>query len=113
MKASRILRIALLSVVAGLLCACTPDQVMGMVVPNPNTKPNSGEIPSGDPFNPDDPNPPTPDDPDDPMNAIVNNPERLARIGITPIIEIYYTEYTRTDLFPSIEEVRNFTHIII
>ena len=111
MKASRILRIALLSAVAGLLCACTPDQVMGMVVPNPNTKPNSGEIPSGDPFNPDDPNPPTPDDPDDPMNAIVNNPERLARIGITPIIEIYYTEYTRTDLFPSIEEVRNFTHI--
>jgi GH18 family chitinase len=83
---------------------------MGMAVPNPGTKPNAGEIPSGDPFNPD--APPTPPGPsDDPMDAIVNNPERIARLGQTPIIEIYYTEYTRENLFPSLEEVRNFTHI--
>ena len=90
---------------------CSADR-MGMNTPAPGTKPNSGEIPSGDPFNPDAPTPPTPDDPDDPMNAIINNPERLARIGQTPIIEIYYTEYTRSSLFPSLEEVKdNFTHI--
>ncbi len=111
MKTSRILLVALLSACIGLLGACSPDKVMGMVVPNPNTKPTTGTIPGGDPFNPDAPVGPDVPDPGDPMDAIVNNPERLARIGITPIIEIYYTEYTRTDLFPSLEEVRNFTHI--
>jgi chitinase len=85
---------------------------MGMAVPNPDTKPHAGEIPSGDPFNPDAP-PPGPVDPTDPTDQWVNNPERLARLGQTPIIEIYYTEYTRADLFPSLEEVRNFTHINI
>ena len=102
-----------MSVLLGLLMAqgCSDDR-MGMAVPNPDTKPSAGEIPSGDPFNPD--APPTPPGPsDDPMDAIVNNPERLARLGITPMIEIYYTEYTRADLFPSIDEVRNFTHINI
>ena len=106
-------RILFLSVLLGLFAAqgCTDDR-MGMAVPNPDTKPNAGEIPSGDPFNPDAP-PPGPVDPTDPADEWVNNPERIARIGQTPIIEIYYTEYTRTDLFPSLEEVRNFTHINI
>ena len=90
---------------------CTDDR-MGMAVPNPVTKPSAGEIPSGDPFNPDAP-PPGPVDPTDPADVWVNNPARLARLGQTPIIEIYYTEYTRADLFPSLEEVRNFTHINI
>ena len=104
-------RILFLSVLLGLFAAqgCTDDR-MGMAVPNPDTKPNAGEIPSGDPFNPDAP-PPGPVDPTDPTDQWVNNPERLARLGQTPIIEIYYTEYTRADLFPSIDEVRNFTHI--
>ena len=104
-------RILFLTVLLGLFVAqgCTADR-MGMAVPDPNAKPSSGEIPTGDPFNPD--APPTPPGPsDDPMDAIVNNPERLARLGITPIVEIYYTEYTRADLFPSLQEVRNFTHI--
>ena len=100
-----------MTVLAGLLLGSCAQDRLGMVVPNPNTKPSSGEIPGGDPFNPDNPTPPGPDDPDDPMSDIVNNPERLARLGITPIIEIYYTEYTRKDLFPSLEEVKNFTHI--
>lgn len=81
-----------------------------MLVPDPNSKPSTGEIPSGDPFNPEDPgqDPDTPDILDDnPWDT----PERQARIGITPIIEIYYTEYTKDDWFPSLEEVRNFTHI--
>ena len=94
----------------GLLTAqgCTDDR-MGMIVPNPGSKPAAGEIPSGDPFNPD--TPPGPVDPTDPTDPWSQNPERLARLGKTPIIEIYYTEYTRADLFPSLEEVRNFTHI--
>lgn len=81
-----------------------------MLVPDPNTKPNSGEIPSGDPFNPEDPGA-DPDTPDLPADNPWDSPERKARIGITPIIEIYYTEYTKDDWFPSLEEVRNFTHI--
>ena len=81
-----------------------------MIVPNPNSKPNSGQIPSGDPFNPEDPGT-DPDTPVLPDNNPWDSPERQARIGITPIIEIYYTEYTKDDWFPSIEEVRNFTHI--
>ena len=106
-------RILFLSVLLGLFAAqgCSDDR-MGMAVPNPDTKPNAGEIPSGDPFNPDAP-PPGPVDPTDPADVWVNNPERIARLGQTPIIEIYYTEYTRADLFPSIDEVRNFTHINI
>ncbi|MBR4299762.1 MAG: hypothetical protein IKY36_02575 [Bacteroidales bacterium] len=91
------------------VCGCTQDR-MGMLVPDPNTKPNSGEIPSGDPFNPEDPGA-DPDTPDLPADNPWDSPERKARIGITPIIEIYYTEYTKDDWFPSLEEVRNFTHI--
>ena len=80
-----------------------------MIVPNPNSKPNSGQIPSGDPFNPGG----SETDPDIPVisDNPWDSPERQARIGITPIIEIYYTEYTKDDWFPPLEEVRNFTHI--
>ena len=114
MKTSKLITLALLSVSFGLLCSCTTDKLMGMVVPAPNTKPNSGSIPDGDPFDPDKPTPPTPPGPDDPMEKIVNNPDRLARIGITPMIEIYYTEYTKADWFPSLEEVKStITHVNI
>ena len=91
------------------VCGCTQDR-MGMIVPAPDAKPNSGEIPSGDPFNPEDPGQ-DPDIPDILDDNPWDSPERQARIGITPIIEIYYTEYTKDDWFPSLEEVRNFTHI--
>ena len=94
---------------AGML-SCTQER-LGMSAPAPNTKPTSGEIPT-DPLNPggDTPDDPTPG-PVGPMDEIVNNPARLARLGKTPIIEVYYTEYTSSSLFPSLEEVRNFTHI--
>ena len=110
MKTSRLLTVALLGMLIGLMSSCSSDALMGMVVPGPGAKPTSGEIPGGDPFNPDDPTPPEPT-PVDPYDEIVNNPARLARIGIRPIVEIYYTEYTKESLFPSIDEVRNFTHI--
>ncbi len=113
MKTSKLMTLILVTFLSAAmaLCSCTGETVMGMTVPSPGTKPTAGTIPEGDPFNPDSPGPVNPDNPDDPMNAIVNNPERLARIGITPIIEIYYTEYTKTSVFPSLEEARNFTHI--
>jgi GH18 family chitinase len=91
------------------VCSCTPDR-MGMIVPDPNAKPNSGEVPSGNPFNPEDPGMDQ-DSTDIPDANPWDSPERQARIGITPIIEIYYTEYTNDGWFPSLEEVRNFTHI--
>ena len=115
MKTSKLISFSLSLIVGIALAACvscSSEGVMGMIVPDPATKPNVGQIPEGDPFNPD--TPIGPDDPsgsDDPMDAIVNNPERLARIGTTPIIEIYYTEYTKESVFPSLEEVKNFTHI--
>lgn len=36
---------------------------------------------------------------------------RKARIGQVPVVEVYYTEYTDKSLFPSLDEVRNFTHV--
>ena len=112
MKASRILTVALMGAVIGLLSACSPDKTLtGMVVPEPGTKPNVGTIPDGDPFNPDDPTPTPGPGPVDPMDEIVNNPDRLARIGITPMIEIYYTEYTKESLFPSLEEEIGRAHV--
>lgn len=37
--------------------------------------------------------------------------ERLARQGITPIRAIYFTEYTSSSVFPTLEDVKYFTHI--
>ena len=91
---------------AGLwTCGCTQKEA-NPLVPNPSKPDSKTVIPN--PWDPD-----TPVEPEDPDadNPYANNPERLARIGITPIIEVYYTEYTRKDLFPSLEEVKNFTHI--
>ena len=96
----------LLTLMAFWACGCTQER-MGMSVPAPGTKPSAGTVPE-DPENPDGTD--EPDTPDDPVNPW-DSPERQARIGITPIIEVYYTEYTRKNLFPSLEEVRNFTII--
>ena len=107
-KASLILLLPLLVFLAAA-CGCTQER-MGMTVPAPTTKPVAGEIPD-DPQNPGGGGENNDDPVVQPGDELVNNPERLARLGQTPIIEIYYTEYTRKDLFPSLEEVRNFTHI--
>lgn len=37
--------------------------------------------------------------------------ERLARLGQTPIISCYFTEYTSSSVFPTLEDVKCFTHI--
>ena len=105
-KTSRILIVSLLGLFLAQGCA---DDRMGMAVPSPDTKPTAGTIPSGDPFNPDEP--PGPVDPTDQDDPWSNDPARLARLGQTPIVEIYYTEYTDKSLFPSVEEMRYYTHV--
>ena len=47
----------------------------------------------------------TPEDPVDEEAA------RLARLGRTPIVAVYFTEYTPSSEFPTLEDVRCFTHI--
>ena len=39
--------------------------------------------------------------------------ERLARLGKTPVICVYFTEYTDKSVFPTLEDVKCFTHINI
>ena len=51
----------------------------------------------------------TPDpDPEDPVDE---EAARLARLGRTPIVAVYFTEYTPSSEFPTLEDVRCFTHI--
>ena len=45
------------------------------------------------------------DEPSDP------EAERLARLGKTPVICCYFTEYTSSSVFPTLEDVKYFTHI--
>lgn len=59
------------------------------------------------PAGPEDPQ--KPEEPEDPSDKEKEEKARLARIGKTPVIEVYYTEYTDKKLFPSAEEIRNFT----
>ena len=61
--------------------------------------------PIADPFNPEEPGEPDPPTPPVPSG----DSARLARIGQLPVVEVYYTEYTDKALFPSAEEIRNFT----
>lgn len=75
----------------------------GFKIPSPVREAN-GSLPN--PFDPEDPV--GPDDPDTPEEQ---DAERLARIGQTPIVEVYYTEYTDKSLFPSEAEMRYFTHV--
>ena len=78
---------------------------MGMSVPAPNET----ETPGEDPGKPSDEE--KPGSKQDSLAKWINNPERLARIGQTPIVEVYYTEYTSSRLFPSSDEARCFTHV--
>ena len=57
---------------------------------------------------------PTPVDPT-PTDPTPSNPdaERLARLGRTPIVAVYFTEYTKESEFPTLDDVKCFTHINI
>ena len=91
-------RIALLTFLFLLAAGCGP-KVDPVVPPPPGPDPVVPDEPSG----PDDP--PGPDEPSGP------DAERLARLGQTPVICCYFTEYTPSEDFPTLEDVRCFTHI--
>ena len=85
----------LLSLTAG---GCTPQQ-QGYVIPPPPD-------PKDEPVNPD---PVTPDPPVNPPSG--DDDARLARLGQTPVVLVYFTEYTKEENFPTLDDVRCFTHI--
>ena len=87
----------LFSLMCLLLFSCSPQEQTGLII----GPPPSGGGGTDKPDNPDDPGDPgTPEDP--------YNPSRL---GQTPIIAVYFTEYTSSSEFPTLEDVRCFTHI--
>ena len=82
---------------------CTPEE-NGYTPPPPKDEPTKPDNPT------DPPGPDTPDPPDTPTDA---DTERLARLGQTPVVAVYFTEYTSESEFPTLEDVRCFTHINI
>ncbi|MCQ2185023.1 MAG: glycosyl hydrolase family 18 protein, partial [Bacteroidales bacterium] len=84
-----------------LFAGCGPERSFSVPAPH---RVVTGAI--EDPFNPGD-EPAGPDDPEPPVPS--EDSARLARIGQFPVVEVYYTEYTDKALFPSEEEIRNFT----
>ena len=90
----KLLRLITAAVIALTVAGCGPKD--DPVVPPPPE--------------PDDPVVPTPDNPTDPTET---EAERLARLGQTPIVAVYFTEYTKESEFPTLEDVKCFTHINI
>ena len=88
------LQIVLACLLALLPGGCKPNNE-GLVIPPPPTTPT----------NPTDPT--TPTTPTDPTA----DEERLARLGQTPIVMAYFTEYTPEANFPKLEDIKCFTHI--
>lgn len=113
----------LILVLALVLAACSGDKGQGFVVTPPSNKPdtsqngqdngsgnngsgnsssgesdkgneNSGDNGSGD-------------------NGSVTDPDaqRLARLGQTPVTAIYFSHYTPESVFPTLQDVKCFTHI--
>ena len=81
--------------------ACEPEKAgYNLPVPKPVVTP---EIPGQ-------PDPEDPVDPVDPPAPPVDS-ARLARIGQIPVIEVYFTEYTKPELFPTLDDIRCFTHV--
>ena len=84
-----------------LLAGCSPQEQAGIIIGPPPAPEGGGE--GGGGGKEDDPggdDTPAPDDPD-----------RPARMGKTPVIAVYFTEYTESADFPTLEDVKCFTHI--
>lgn len=95
----------ILAVVAGLwVCGCTQKEA-DPLVPAPGKPDSKTIIPN--PWDSDTPDEPVdPDKPDDPIDPVI-----VDRLGITPIVAVYFTEYTPEDQFPTLEDIKCFTHI--
>ena len=87
----------------GLCLAGVPALVSGC-----GSKEEEAVIPPPPPDN-EDPNKEDPNKPEDPPSDA--DQERLARLGQTPLIVAYFTEYTPSSVFPTLEDVKCFTHI--
>lgn len=99
MKALRYISAILLALA---LAGCKPQDT-GVDVPPPPGPENPGNTPVDNPVdNPGDNTGDTQTDADK---------ERLARLGKTPIVAVYFTEYTKESEFPTLEDVKCFTHI--
>ena len=88
------------SLCLGILLFCLPLSC------GPKEKYTPPAPPQEEEEKPDDP--PKPDTLDTPSDA---DAERLARLGQTPMVAVYFTEYTPSAQFPSLEDVRCFTHM--
>ena len=88
------------SLCLGILLFCLPLSC------GPKEKYTPPAPPQEEEEKPDDP--PKPDTPDTPSDA---DAERLARLGQTPMVAVYFTEYTPSAQFPTLEDVRCFTHM--
>ena len=96
-----LLAVLCLILAPAMIITCTPkEDTPSVPVPPPDPDPEPDPDPDPDP----DPEPGPISDAD---------AERLARLGQTPIVAIYFTEYTKEAEFPTLEDVRCFTHINI
>ncbi|MBR5043481.1 MAG: hypothetical protein IKX67_09630, partial [Bacteroidales bacterium] len=81
-----------------------------MILGGCSTKDPGNVLPPPPPDNGDTPEEPEPDQPGEPSG---DDSERLARLGQTPVVCCYFTEYTKESEFPTLEDVKCFTHINI
>ena len=84
--------------------SCDATREQGIDIPVPDKNPSASPVPSEEPTDSEDPSVS-----DDPQPSV--DPQILSRIGQTPIICVYMTEYTTEEEFPTLEDVRCFTHI--
>ncbi|MBR4810099.1 MAG: hypothetical protein IK031_07450 [Bacteroidales bacterium] len=93
------------------LAGCDPEDPSPVTPPppGPETPVTPGDDPGTDPGN----NPGTDPGTDPGTEVSPEDAERLARIGQTPVVAVYFTEYTKESEFPTLEDVKCFTHINI
>lgn len=84
-----------------LFIGCSAPEQTGLVIGPP---PPPSKDPGDDPADPG-------DDPEDPGTPAPDDPNRPGRMGKTPIVAVYFTEYTKESEFPSLEDVKCFTHM--
>ena len=106
MKLFRVLLLGLcLAGVPALVSGCGSKEEEAVIPPPPP----DNEDPNKEDPNKEDPNKEDPNKPEDPPSDA--DQERLARLGQTPLIVAYFTEYTPSSVFPTLEDVKCFTHI--
>ena len=100
----RLLSYTLLALFLAVACSCGQENPSGYTIPSPPSGggDNNGGGNGGGNNGGGNENPPSEDD-----------AERLARLGQTPIVAVYFTEYTTEAEFPTLEDVKCFTHINI